>query len=247
MSWAPYFHPSGAYIIFTANKLGFDNFELLLVDAAGARDPVRVTFTDGFDGLPVFSPDGQKLCWTTSRTTDKRSQLFLARWNHSAALRALEAAPPRNPASAPPASPGISGANKETDSAARAEVRLTTAITESDLRADVEFLASDALEGRHTGEPGAQKAADFLVEHLKRAGLKPFGGSSDYRLPFEFTAGVKALPEKNQLTVSVSGEPASAFDAEKDFRPLSFTANDAFEGEVVFAGYGLAVPEGAAH
>jgi len=58
--------------------------------------------------------------------------------------------------------------------------------------------------------------------------LKPLGGGSDYRLPFEFTAGVKALPEKNQLTVNVSGEPASAFDAEKDFRPLSFTANDAF-------------------
>src|SRR2546422_802365 len=75
MSWAPYFHPSGAYVVFTANKVGFDNFELFLVDAAGLREPARVTFTEGFDGLPVFSPDGQKLCWTSSRTSDKKSQL----------------------------------------------------------------------------------------------------------------------------------------------------------------------------
>lgn len=56
MSWAPYFHPSGQYVIYTANKLGFANFELFLVDALGAKEPVRVTYTDGFDGLPVFSP-----------------------------------------------------------------------------------------------------------------------------------------------------------------------------------------------
>src|SRR5207248_6265667 len=57
MSWAPFYHPSGQYLVFTANKLGFANFELFIVDAAGDREPVRVTFTDGFDGLPVFSPD----------------------------------------------------------------------------------------------------------------------------------------------------------------------------------------------
>ncbi|HJZ81484.1 MAG TPA: hypothetical protein VKD91_14105, partial [Pyrinomonadaceae bacterium] len=95
MSWAPYFHPSGTYVIFTANKLGFDNFELFFVDAAGTREPLRVTCTDGFDGLPVFSPDGQKLCWTSSRTTDHKSQLFLAGWNHESALKTLANAPPR--------------------------------------------------------------------------------------------------------------------------------------------------------
>jgi hypothetical protein len=49
------------YAILTANKLGFSNFELFLVDSAGHREPVRVTHTDGFDGLPVFSPDGKRL------------------------------------------------------------------------------------------------------------------------------------------------------------------------------------------
>src|SRR6266511_4417420 len=85
MSWAPYMHPSGRYIIFSSNKLGFENFELFIVDTQGTKEPVRVTFTDGFDGLPVFSPDGTKLCWTTNRGSEKKSQLWLANWNHQAA------------------------------------------------------------------------------------------------------------------------------------------------------------------
>ena len=95
MSWAPFYHPSGEYVIFTSNKHGFENFELFVVDVQGEREPIRVTFTDGFDGLPVFSPDGKKLCWAASRTGDGKAQLFLADWNDESALQALAAAPPR--------------------------------------------------------------------------------------------------------------------------------------------------------
>ncbi len=98
MSWAPYMHPSGDYIIFASNKLGFENFELFIVDAAGAKEPVRVTYTAGFDGLPVPSPDGKTLAWTSSRAGGSAGQIFLAQWNHEQALRALQSAPPRKPA-----------------------------------------------------------------------------------------------------------------------------------------------------
>ena len=96
MSWAPFYHPSGKYVIFTSNKHGFENFELFVVDVQGEREPIRVTFTDGFDGLPVFSPDGKKLCWAAGRTGDGKAQLFLADWNDESALQALAAAPPRS-------------------------------------------------------------------------------------------------------------------------------------------------------
>jgi Tol biopolymer transport system component len=95
MSWAPYIHPSGQYAIFASNKLGFENFELFLVDIDGAKEPVRVTYTDGFDGLPVPSPDGRQLAWTSNRGGGREGQLYLANWNHQAALAALNAAPPR--------------------------------------------------------------------------------------------------------------------------------------------------------
>src|SRR5262245_4463169 len=97
MSWAPYEHPSGQYFIFASNKLGFENFELFIADAAGTKEPVRVTYTDGFDGLPVPSPDGRQLAWTSSRAGGGSSagQLFLAQWNHEKALEAVRSAPPR--------------------------------------------------------------------------------------------------------------------------------------------------------
>ncbi len=98
MSWAPYEHPSGQYFIFASNKLGFDNFELFIVDAAGAKEPVRVTYTDGFDALPVPSPDGTMLSWTSTRDGGSGGQIYLAQWNHQKALEALRDAPPRVPA-----------------------------------------------------------------------------------------------------------------------------------------------------
>ena len=95
MSWAPYIHPSGEYLLFASNKLGFENFEVYMVDVAGTKEPVRVTYSDGFDGLPVPSPDGTQIAWTSSRGGGREGQIFLGQWNHQAALKAIAAAPPR--------------------------------------------------------------------------------------------------------------------------------------------------------
>jgi Tol biopolymer transport system component len=243
MSWAPYFHPTGDYLIFTANKLGFSNFELFLVDAAGAKEPVRVTHTDGFDGLPVFSPDGKKLCWTSGRTPDGKSQLFLADWNHSSALAALATAPSRSSGGAPITS--SSGRESAHSNLQNDQSRLTSAatsdISQTDLRAQVAYLASDALEGRATGSKGAQLAADYIAEQFKLAGLKAAGTNPTVFQSFTFNTGARVLTNANVLTVS--GENmAAVFAVENDFRPLAFTANAEAEAEVVFVGYGLSVP-----
>ena len=95
MSWAPYYHPTADYLLFASNKLGFENFELFMVDVAGTKEPVRVTYSDGFDGLPVPSPDGRQLAWTSSRGGGREGQIFLAQWDHDAAQKAIAAAPLR--------------------------------------------------------------------------------------------------------------------------------------------------------
>ncbi len=247
MSWAPYFHPTGEYLIFTANKLGFANFELFLTDANGAKEPVRITFTDGFDGLPVFSPDGNKLCWTSGRTADGKSQLFLGDWNHTVALAALKAAPARSTSSS--SSRGNEAQTSSQPSTLNSQPALhslltsspTSAITQADLRAQVAYLASEKLEGRATGSEGAKLAADFIAEQFTTAGLKPAGTNNTFFQPFTFNAGARVLTNANTLTVS-GDNLAAVFSVEKDFRPLSFTANADAEGEIVFVGYGLSVP-----
>ena len=89
VSWGPYFHPSGDYIIYSRNILGHANFELFMIDPEGANPPVRVTNTEGTDILPVFSPAGDKLAWSTTRTPDGTSQIHMSDWNHGRALEIL--------------------------------------------------------------------------------------------------------------------------------------------------------------
>ncbi len=225
MSWAPFFHPSGEYLVFTANKLGFANFELFIADAQGRGEPLRVTYTDGFDGLPSFSPDGKQLTWTSNRSADGKSQLYLANWNHDAALRALASASSRNSA------PTIG----ETPNASQ-----TTWLRLSN---DVAYLASPKLEGRMTGSAGAQLAADFIAEQFAKAGLAPRGQSNTFFQSFDFNAGVRVLTNQNRLQLDFSS-PAAVLGVapETHFRPLAFTSNGTVFGEVMFVGYGLSVP-----
>jgi Tol biopolymer transport system component len=89
VSWGPYFHPSGDYIIYSSNILGNANFELFMIDPQGSKPAVRVTNTDGTDILPVFSPDGGKLAWTTTRTPDGTAQIYIGDWDHRRAQQLL--------------------------------------------------------------------------------------------------------------------------------------------------------------
>ena len=231
MSWAPYFHPSGAYVIFASNKLGFSNFELYLVDARGRHQPIQVTTTDGFDGLPVFSPDGNLLCWTSNRNSQEVSQLYLAEWNHEAALEAIAAAPRSQNLAVHPI-----GRVSNSESSHK---------TKTSIRQHVEFLADDALEGRMTGSEGAKRAAEHIAAQFAQLNLKPLGDEQSYFQTFEFTAGRRIIPEENgfHITRQMHGsEQVMEFSVEQDFQPLSFSRNGVIEGEVVFVGYGLSVP-----
>ncbi len=86
--WAPYWHPSKPYLIWCGADHGVEgrpNYDLWLlkykVDGgkfASDGEMIRVTENPAADVLPVFSPDGKKLMWTSGRTEDRSSQLFLA-------------------------------------------------------------------------------------------------------------------------------------------------------------------------
>ena len=75
LSWAPYFHPSMKWIVFAGNHED-PAFELYAIRPDG-KDLTRLTFSNGFDGLPAISADGKNLMWTSNRTGNK-SQIFIA-------------------------------------------------------------------------------------------------------------------------------------------------------------------------
>lgn len=107
---------------------------------------------------------------------------------------------------------------------------------QSQTRSYVEALASSRFEGRLAGSTGEQLASDYLAAELKTIGAKPLPGRDGYLLPFEFTAGSR--DGGSRLSVG-----SRAFDTESDVRALSFSDNGDATGAVVFAGYGIVVPE----
>jgi hypothetical protein len=227
MSWAPFYHPSGKYLIFTTNLHGFANFELYLVDTAGQQDPVRVTATAGFDGLPVFSPAGDKLTWTTNRTAGKQSQIFIADWDHDAALKLL----------------GITGKGEAepqlaVDSATHSAESTRPDCDPKDILRHVDYLCRPELAGRRTGTKGEILATAYVAAFLEQLGLEPVGDDGTWFQPFQFTSGVN-LGSNNSLSSGQNG-----YEVGKDWIPLAFSSTGKIsEAPVVFAGYGITAPE----
>jgi hypothetical protein len=59
--------------------------------------------------------------------------------------------------------------------AAQTPQQIAGHLTADALKADVSFLASDALQGRGTPSPGLDIAAEFIASQFRRAGLEPAG------------------------------------------------------------------------
>ena len=108
-------------------------------------------------------------------------------------------------------------------------------------RPHVEFLASEKLQGREAGSEGERLAAEYLAAQLARIGARPLPGRTDMFLPFEFTAGSRDAG--SAVAVAAGSLAARSFSAPADVRALSFSDDAEVSGAVVFAGYGLVVPD----
>ncbi len=240
MSWAPYYHPSGEYLIFTTNRHGFANFELYMVRADGEGEPVRVTHSEGFDGLPVFHPQGDRIAWTTTRTASGRSQIFMGGWNHASAreLLGLDRQPlalANDRQTHAIADPSDNDEDRAAGSTAAAES--SADFTAADIGRHVDYLCRPELGGRLTGTEGERRATAYVAAYLESIGFEPAGEDGTWFQSFEFPSGA-TLGEGNTL---VLGEEQLAI--EKAWTPLSFSGDGRFaEGPVVFAGYGLVAP-----
>ncbi|MEK6676328.1 MAG: biopolymer transporter Tol [Planctomycetota bacterium] len=82
-NWCPFWFPTGKSFVFTQadheahSKGQKPNYDLFLMTVDGTQQ-TRITFDPAFDGLPVFSPDGRQLMWTSKRGGLDEAQVFLA-------------------------------------------------------------------------------------------------------------------------------------------------------------------------
>jgi hypothetical protein len=100
------------------------------------------------------------------------------------------------------------------------------------------YLASDALQGRNTPSPGLDSAAAYIAREFARSGVGPVQGR--YFQPVRLN--IISLGDTNTLRVTASGV-AEDFALKDDFTPFDNTGGGEVEGELVFAGYGISAPE----
>jgi hypothetical protein len=74
---------------------------------------------------------------------------------------------------------------------------LSAVFSENDLRKHVEFLASEELEGRGIGTAGLEKAAEYIAEQFKNAGLQPGGNNDSYFQTWQADSG----KDKQEVTL----------------------------------------------
>jgi hypothetical protein len=124
------------------------------------------------------------------------------------------------------------------------------------LREHVTYLASDKLEGRRTGSPGANEAAEYIAREFSRYGLRRSIGRDlpgmsyleadspkRYMQSFPYVAGVE-LGKGNTLSFLAGDGSVNNLPAGEDWMPLGFSANGRIEKlPGVFVGFGITATE----
>jgi Zn-dependent M28 family amino/carboxypeptidase len=105
----------------------------------------------------------------------------------------------------------------------------------------VEALANDGMQGRQTGSPEHRKAAEYVASQFQQAGLAP-AGVNGYLQPVKFD--VRRIIESQSSLELIRGGRAERLTLGEDATiGLRTNPADAVDAPLVFAGYGLSVPE----
>jgi len=107
--------------------------------------------------------------------------------------------------------------------------------------AHIQFLADDSLAGRDTGSAGFQRAVEYISTAFERMGIKQ-AGTSAYLQPVAFETRRLVLAESSLALVRGGRAEAIAIGADAGINLRGQPAS-ALQAPLVFAGYGMAIPE----
>src|SRR5271168_1699994 len=107
--------------------------------------------------------------------------------------------------------------------------------------AHVQFLADDKLEGRNVGTPGFERAAAYVTEQFKNAGLQP-AGVNGFAQPVEFNVA-RTNESESSITIILDGKTQQLQLGEDAFFSPHANGTGEITAPALFAGYGLRVAE----
>ncbi|HVH27005.1 MAG TPA: M28 family metallopeptidase [Vicinamibacterales bacterium] len=107
--------------------------------------------------------------------------------------------------------------------------------------AHVTFLADDRLQGRDAGSEGHREAARYVAAQFERNGLQP-GGLDGYLQPVRFRSR-RILEDKSGLSLETDGRTVPVVLGDEATFNMRIDAAPSVTAPIVFAGYGLTVPE----
>jgi Zn-dependent M28 family amino/carboxypeptidase len=104
----------------------------------------------------------------------------------------------------------------------------------------VKVLADDKLQGRDTGSPGEHAAQEYAIQQLKAAGVEP-AGVNGFRQPVKFVSR-KIVESESSLTL-INGSKRERLTLGDAIISARVMPAPHVEAGLVFAGYGLKIPE----
>ena len=109
------------------------------------------------------------------------------------------------------------------------------------IRADVEFLADDLLEGREAGTRGYDLAARYVASALKAAGYAPGADAGTY---FQQVPFIESTPTATSMRLTLDGVTTDVpLPDEGIVGPSAWQPTVEISAPVVFAGFGVTAPE----
>ena len=121
--------------------------------------------------------------------------------------------------------PAVSGLSNVEDSI-RQNVTIAT------IKETTASLSSDDMQGRGTGQPGGDKAANWIADKFKSLGLKPAGDKGSYLQKVDFK---ETVVEESSFK---SGEESLSFGSDYALVPEN-NGNKDVSGSLVFVSFGI--------
>jgi Tol biopolymer transport system component len=210
------------------------------VDGTGKR---QITHNGAANFAPFFTPDGKKIIFASNVHDPKgyNFDLFLVDLNGKN-IEQVTFSPGFDgfPMFSPDGKKLVFVSSRNAKSKHEFNIFIADWVPDSSTqfaKRNVDYLASDELEGRETGARGNTLAAIYISQKFAEIGLQPMGDSGTYFQEFEVVKSLK-LGLKNSLVAKL-GKKSNSYSVQKDFIPISFSTNTSAEGKVVFAGYGM--------